>query len=153
MPYGHIIFSSHTALLPQDTLPIEARHAQIFPDKKNKSLLSIGMFCDNRCLALFDDKKLNIIDKRTNKNIMHRTCDNKSSLYMVPLTPEQNENMTEYKIPEHNFAGSLYKAKSKAGLCNFLHLPKTLSLRSAPRRLGLYLHSVNATRHKNHHSQ
>ena len=65
MPDGHIIYSSHTALLPQDTLSIKARHAHIFPDLKNKSLLSIGMFCDNGCLALFDDKKVHIIDKKT----------------------------------------------------------------------------------------
>ena len=30
--------------------------------------------------------------------------------------------MTEYKIPEHHFAGSLYEAKSKADLSTFLHL-------------------------------
>ena len=41
---------------------------------------------------------------------------------MVPLTPKQNENMTECKIPERHFAGSLYKAKSKADMCTFLHL-------------------------------
>ena len=39
------VYNSHTALLPQDTLPIEAQHAHIFPDLKNKALLSIGMFC------------------------------------------------------------------------------------------------------------
>ena len=89
---------------------------------KNKALLSIGMFCDNGCLALFDDKKVCIIDKRTNKSIMHGTRDNKSTLYMVPLTPEQNEYMTECNIPERHFAGSLYKAKSKADLSTFLHL-------------------------------
>ena len=51
MPDGHIIYSSHTDLLPQNTLPIAARQAHIFPDLKNKALLSIGMFCDNGCLA------------------------------------------------------------------------------------------------------
>ena len=64
MPYGHIIYYSHTALLTQDTLPIEARHAHILPDLKNKALLSIGMFCDKGCLALFDDKKVHIIDNK-----------------------------------------------------------------------------------------
>ena len=111
MPDGHIIYYSHTALIPQDTLPIKAWHAHIFPDLKNKGILSIGMFCDNGCLAIFDDKKVHIIDRRTNKNIMHEKRDNQSSLYMVPLTPEQNENMTEFKIPERHFAGSLYESK------------------------------------------
>ena len=41
---------------------------------------------------------------------------------MVPLTPEQNENMTECKIPERHFSGCLYEAKSKADLCTFIHL-------------------------------
>ena len=107
MPDGHIIYSSHTALLPKNTLLIAAQQAHIFPDLKNKALLSIGMFYDKRCLALLDDKKVYIIDKRTNNNIMHGTRDNKSTLYMVPLTTGQNEDMTECKIPEHHFAGSL----------------------------------------------
>ena len=135
MPDGHIIYSSHTYLLPQDTIPIKAQHAHIFPHLKNKALLSIGIFCDNGCLALFDDKTLHIIDRRTNKNIMQGTRDNQSSLYMVPLTPKQNENMTECKIPERHFAGSLYELKSKADLCTFLHLalwsPCTSTLISA----------------------
>ena len=76
MPDKHIIYSSHTDLLPQDTLPIKARHAHIFPDLKNKALLSIGMFYDNGCLAIFDDKKVHIINKNTNKHIMHGTRDN-----------------------------------------------------------------------------
>ena len=80
------------------------------------------MFCDNECLALFDDKKVHIIDRRTNKNIMHGTRDNQLSLCMVPLTPKQNENMTELKIPDIHFAGSLYESKSKAGLFTFLYL-------------------------------
>ena len=67
IPDRHIIYYSHTALLPQDTLPIEERHAHILPDLKNKALLSIGMFCDNGCLAIFDDKKVHIIRKNPTK--------------------------------------------------------------------------------------
>ena len=66
---------------------------------------------------------------------MYRTRDNQTFLYMVPLKPEQNENMTEVKIPESHFVGSLYESKSKADLCNFLHLalwiPCTSTLISA----------------------
>ena len=80
------------------------------------------MSFDNRCLALFGEKKVYIIDKRTNKNIMHGTRNNKSTLYMVTLTTKQDEDMTEFNIPEHHFAGSVYEAKSKSGLSTFLHL-------------------------------
>ena len=66
---------------------------------------------------------------------MHGTRDNQTSLYMVPLKPEQNENMKEVKIPERHFAGSLYETKSKAYLCTFLHIalwsPCTSTLLSA----------------------
>ena len=53
---------------------------------------------------------------------MHGTRDNKSTLYMVTLTPKQNEDMTECKISEHHFAGSLYNEKSKSDLSTILHL-------------------------------
>ena len=94
MPDGHIIYSSHTALITHDTLPIEARHAHIFPDLKNKALLSIGMFCDNGCLTFFDDKEVHIINKKPNKHIMHGTRDNQTSLYMVPLKPKREHPIT-----------------------------------------------------------
>ena len=58
----------------------------------------------------------------TNNIVVHITCDKKSTLYMVPLTTEQNKDMTECKIPEHHFAGSVYEAKSKTDQSNFLHL-------------------------------
>ena len=101
----------------------EETHAHIFPNLKNKAPLSIGMFFNNGCISIFDNNKLNIINKKTNKHIMHGTCDNQTSLYMVPLKPEQNENKTEVKIPVCHFAGSLYETESKADLCTFLHLP------------------------------
>ena len=63
MPDGHIIYSSHTDLLPQNTLPLVAQQAHIFPDLNNKALLSIDMFYDNKCLALFDDKKSTTLTK------------------------------------------------------------------------------------------
>ena len=53
---------------------------------------------------------------------MYRTRDKNSTLYMVPLTTKQNENMTECKILEHHFAGSVYEKKSKSDLSTFLHL-------------------------------
>ena len=135
IPDGYIIYSSHTDLLPQDTLPIEAQYAHIFPDLKKKALLSIGMFYDNGCITIFDNKKVHIINKKTNKHIMHVTRDNQTSLYKVRLKHELFENMTEVNNPERHFAGSLYESKSKADLCTFLHLalwsPCTSTLISA----------------------
>ena len=122
IPERHIIYSSHTTLLPQDTLPIKARYAHIFPDLKNKALLSINMFFENGCITIFGNKKVHIINKKTNKHITHVTRNNQTSLYMVPLEPKQNEKMMELKIPERHFSGNLYESKSKADLSTFLHL-------------------------------
>ena len=69
MPDGHIIYSSHTALLPQNTLPLAAQQAHIFPDLKNEALLSIVMFCDNGCLAFFDDKKSSSLTKEPTRTL------------------------------------------------------------------------------------
>ena len=80
---------------------------------------------------------------------MHGTRDNKSSLYMVPLKTEQNKNMTECKIPERHFVGSLYEEKSKADLCTFLHLalwiPCTSTLITAIKKIPLHLASTHQT--------
>ena len=101
------------------------------------------MFCDNGCLAISDDTKVYIIDKRTDKDIMHRTRDNKSTLYMVPLTTEKNEDMTECKIPERHFSGSLYEAKPKSDLSTFLHLacwsPCTSTMITAIKKMPLHM--------------
>ena len=117
----HHLFLPHS-FSSSGHFPHQSTTCTHFPWPQNKALLSIGMFCDNGCLTIFDDKKVQIINKKTNKHIMHGTRDNKSSLYMVPLSPKQNENMTEFKIPERHFAGSLYESKSKSDLCTFLHL-------------------------------
>ena len=60
--------------------------------------------CDSVCCS--DDEKVHITNKKQKKYIMHGTRDNQKSLYMVPLKPEQNENMTELKMPERHFSGS-----------------------------------------------
>ena len=75
MPNGEIIQSSHTALLPQTNIPIEARKAHIFPGLKNKSLLSIGTLCDNGCKATFDDTEVIIENKENNEIVMRGTRD------------------------------------------------------------------------------
>ena len=50
IPNGEIITSTHKALLSRQDLLIQARKAHIFPGL-NKTLLSIGKFCNNGCEA------------------------------------------------------------------------------------------------------
>ena len=70
MPDDTIIHSSHTDLLHNKDLPLQAREAHIFPDLKNRALLSIGIFCDNGCIAQFNEDRVIIVNKNSNKIIM-----------------------------------------------------------------------------------
>ena len=68
LPAGEIIKYTETGKLPNKDLPMEARIVHLFPDLKH-ALLSIGLFCDNSCLDIFDEKEIRIIDKKTKKII------------------------------------------------------------------------------------
>ena len=119
MPNGAIIHSSHTALLQNKDLPLKAREAHIFPGLENRALLSIGTFCDNGCIAQFDENKVIIIDKQSNKIIMQGGRDPITTLYMIEL--EQNSEMTEPQIPDKLFAHNVYECKSKQDLVVYYH--------------------------------
>ena len=67
---GAIMHTSHTAFLQNIDLPLKDREAHIFPGLENRALLYIGTFCDNGCIAQFDENKVIIIDKESNKIIM-----------------------------------------------------------------------------------
>ena len=74
MPNGDIITSTHTSLISQQNLPIQAREAHLFTGI-NKALLSIGTLCDHGCEANFNDKYVLIINKESGKVIMKGTKD------------------------------------------------------------------------------
>ena len=80
---------------------------------------------------------------------MHGTRENNSTLYMVPLTTEQNEDMTECKINENHFSGSVYEAKSKTDLRNFIHLacwsPCTSTMKTAIKKIPLHMARTHQT--------
>ena len=55
LPAGYIITSTETGQLPKKYLPLEARKVHLFPDLEY-AIVPIGLFCDNRCLVIFDEK-------------------------------------------------------------------------------------------------
>ena len=107
MPNGEIITSTHTELLSKPDLPIEARKSHIFLGL-NKSLLSIGTFCGRVCQAVFDDKKLIIINNGNGKILMNGKQDPLSNLYMLNLT-QPNNLMIDFQTPGKCFVGSVYE--------------------------------------------
>ena len=108
---GGIITSTHIALISKTDLPIEALKAHIFPGL-NKSLLSIGNFCDHGCQAVFNDKEVLILNKRNGKMMMKGRQDPLSNIYILNFT-KRNNLMTEFQTPDKYFAGNMYECKSK----------------------------------------
>ena len=119
MPNWGIITSTHTALLYKKDLTVEARKANLFLGI-NKTLLSIGTFCDHICQDIFDDKTVIILNKVSGKVMMKGKQDSLSTMYMLNLT-HQNKLMTEFQTPDEYFAGSVYEFKSKVTLVNYHH--------------------------------
>ena len=117
MPNGHLLQSTHTALL-NNKLPIEAREAHLFPGLR-KALISIGLLCDNGCIATFDEDKVTIINKKDGKIIMTGGRELLSRLYTLTL---QAPNLrTEINSPEKLSASNVYECKSKQQLIEYHH--------------------------------
>ena len=109
MPNGEILTSTHTAILSKTDLPIESRKTHIF-SVINKALLSIGTFCDHVCQAVFDDKKVIILNKGNGKIMMKGRQNALSNLYMLNLT-QGNNLMKGLQTPDKSFAVSVYECK------------------------------------------
>ena len=79
IPNGEITTSTHTDLLSQQDLPIQARKAHLFPGI-NKAFLSIGILCNHGRQATFYDKSVLVLNKGSVKVIMKGTRDPRSNL-------------------------------------------------------------------------
>ena len=119
MPNGKTINSTHTTLMPITGLPLKAREAHIFPGLKNWALLSIGTFCDNECIAIFNDKHMIIKNKLTQEVLMKGGRDPNTTMYMLEL--HNNSIMTENSIPDTLFGGNVYAYKAKLDLVLYFH--------------------------------
>ena len=64
MPNRETTQSTNTMFLPQKNLPLQARRAHIVPHLQHP-LIYIGTICDNKCIAMFDDKPVTVYNKDT----------------------------------------------------------------------------------------
>ena len=113
-PAGYIIKSTKTGQLPTKDLPLEVRKVHIFTYLKHV-LVSNGLFCDNRYLDIFDERKVRIIDKKTKKMIIRGGRDPLTKLFMLDINGNE---LTEKEIKpspmlETFSANSVYKSSSK----------------------------------------
>ena len=72
----------HTAFLPQKNLPLQERRAHIFPHLQ-QPLIFIGTICENQCIAVLEDKQVNVYNKYTRECVMQGVRDPKNMLYMI----------------------------------------------------------------------
>ena len=119
MPNGERITSTHTELISKTDPPIEAWEAHLFTGI-NKALQSIETFCDHGYQAVFDDKKVLILNKSNGKIIMKGRQDPLSNLYMLNLTQRGNL-MTEFRTLSDFFSKNVYQCKSKDTLVDYHH--------------------------------
>ena len=80
LPNNMSMEATHTALLDMSHIPLAARHCHLFPDMRNKALLSIAQFCNNGYRAIFTTHTL-IMEHETihqkhlrDKEIEQTTC-------------------------------------------------------------------------------
>ena len=100
-------------------LPIAAWYAHLFLGL-NKALMPVGTFCYHGYQAIFDDKKVILLNKVSGKLTMKDKRDPRSNLYMLNLT-QRNKLMTDFPTPDEYFAGSVYECKSKVRLVDYHH--------------------------------
>ena len=114
MTNGEIIYSTLTALLPYQDLPLEARRCHIFPDL-NKDLSSIGVLCDHGCIAHFDDNKVSITEKAKNRVLMQVGRDPQTGRYTldIPTTSIQPKRIAEIPFLERFYANNTNGYESK----------------------------------------
>ena len=69
LPNTSTIQATYSGLLPfVDILSPQAKTSFIFPGLSNESLLSVGQFCNNNCIAIFTKHKMYIL--KENKIIL-----------------------------------------------------------------------------------
>ena len=122
MPNGEIIYSTHKSLLPNEYLPQEAQRYHIFPGL-NKALASIGVLCNHGCIQHFDDNKVSITNKTTNRFLMQGGRDPQTGIYALdmPTTSIQPKRMIEISFLENFCTNNANECKSKQDLVLYCH--------------------------------
>ena len=84
LPNNSTIQATHSGLLPLcDILSPQTKTSFIFPGLSNESLLSVGQFCNNNCIAIFTKHKMYIL--KENKIILQGHRNFSDGLWNVQL--------------------------------------------------------------------
>ena len=116
-PDGTTMQSSHTALLSAPHLPIAVRRAHIFPQMRNKALLSLGQFCDNKYDVELTASTINIIHHHDASMSLSGSRDHSNGMWTINISPQ----VLPQKPTPTPVVNNVYKLNKKRDIVTYLH--------------------------------
>ena len=118
--------ATHTALLDMPHIPLVARYCHLFPDMRNKVLLSIAQFCDNGYKAIFTRDTLIMEHEMDPSKTFEGQRDQITNMWSIDLNAcnmEQqalvpNNNDIKYTSRQSN---NVYDCTLKRDIVRYLH--------------------------------
>ena len=90
-----------------------------FPNLTNESLLSVGQFCDDDCVILFDKEKVTV--KKNEKIILQGKRCHKDNLYDIDLLQNHTtSDLAPSKTINHTINYIIRKDKTSSDLAQYL---------------------------------
>ena len=112
LPNMDTIVSTHTGILPYDTLSTQAKTANILPQLHSASLLSLGQLCDDNCDVHLNKYKINVF--KNNQKILQGHRNFSDGLWDVPIPI--------HITPKHHYMSIIIpKNTTKKELVQFYH--------------------------------
>ena len=109
------MWSTHTALFLFLHMPRAAHQAHIFPALSNKSLISIGLLCNNGFNATFNTTSVSLSDGSTTICVNR---DPKKGLYYLDMVSPPN--LIPSPLPPLQYC-TAYEMRTKSDLVHYLH--------------------------------
>ena len=84
--------STHIGLLPYQNLPLKARLAHIFPELKNKILISLEQLCDSNMKIMLNKTTIKILQNNDSNTVILEGCRSpKDSMWYLDMqyTPHE----------------------------------------------------------------
>ena len=97
----------------------KATKALVFPQLQNESLLSIGQFCDDDCIAIFTKLYVHIL--KNNDIILRGNRNKKDNLWDISLPSKRENKMNWTTTPSTTMNYIIMEDKIKIELAQYLH--------------------------------
>ena len=116
-PDGQKMTATHTALINIPHLPAAVRKVHLFPELQNKSLLSLGQFCDNGYEIQLTQTAIHIKNTTDPSLSLTGSRAGPNSMWMINLLPPTN-NTTNRTIQQMN---NVYEVNKQRDIVQYLH--------------------------------